>query len=158
MIPANIAEFWEAYAETVGGADETRLYEAFYFGDSEALADSLAALVLSGAKRATAGSLWSFEARGKRPPVPGDLSVVTDWAGTPLCIIATEAVEVVPFAEVTTEFAADEGEGDGSLEYWREAHRQYFTRECTRAGREFSEEMPVVCERFRVVYRASASP
>jgi uncharacterized protein YhfF len=152
VIPADVAEFWEAYAETIGGADETRLYEAFYFGDSAELANSLAALVLSGTKRATAGSLWSFEARSKRPPVPGDLSVVTDWTGTPLCIIETEAVEIVPFDQVTAEFAATEGEGDGSLEYWREAHRRYFTRECARAGREFSNEMLVVCERFRVVY------
>lgn len=156
MIPANLAEFWETYAESVGGVDEARLYEAFYFGDSEELANSLAALVLSGAKRATAGSLWSFEARGKRPPIPGDLSIVTDWAGTALCIIETEAVEVIQFDQVTAEFAAAEGEGDLSLEYWRDAHRQFFTRECARAGREFSEDMPVVCERFHVVYRPAA--
>jgi uncharacterized protein YhfF len=155
VIPANVAEFWEAYAETVGGADETRLYEAFYFGDGEELANSLAALVLSGTKRATAGSLWSFEARGKRPPLPGDLSIVTDWNGTPLCIIETESVEVVAFDQVTTEFAATEGEGDGSLTYWRKAHREYFTRECAGAGREFSEEMLVVCERFHMVYRSA---
>jgi uncharacterized protein YhfF len=155
VIPANVAEFWEAYAETVGGADDTHLYEAFYFGDSEELANSLAALVLSGTKRATAGSLWSFEARSKRPPISGDLSVVTDWNGTPLCIIETDSVEVVPFDHVTAEFAASEGEGDGSLDYWRKAHREYFTRECASAGREFSEEMLVVCERFHVVYRSA---
>jgi uncharacterized protein YhfF len=152
VIPANVAEFWESYAETVGGLDETRLYESFYFGDSEELASSLAALVLSGTKRATTGSLWSFEVRNKRPPVPGDLSVVTDWNGTPLSVIETEWVEVVPFDHVTPEFAAAEGEGDGSLAFWRDAHRRYFTRECARAGREFSEDMPVVCERFRLVY------
>lgn len=76
-----------------------------------------------------------------------------DWAGTPLCVIETEAVDVVPFGEVSATFAAIEGEGDGSLSFWREAHRQYFTRECIRIGRLFSEDMPVACERFRVVYR-----
>src|SRR5215831_5053543 len=153
-IPPHVADFWYGYTKA-GGVDESRLYEVFFFGDSQELADSLAKLVLSGVKRATAGSVWSFEAEHKRLPELGDLSVVTNWACAPLCIIETVAVDVVPFNEVTAEFAATEGEGDGSLSYWREAHRQYFTRECVRAGREFAEDMLVVCERFRMVFQPS---
>ena len=153
VIPPHVADFWSAYPE----ADESRFYEAFCFGDSEELADSLAKLVLSGAKRATAGAVWSYEARGQRLPRPSDLSVVTDWARTPLCIIETLAVEIVPFSQVTAEFAAAEGEGDGSLAYWRAAHRAYFGRECARLGRDFTEDMPVACERFRVMSRPPAA-
>lgn len=58
----------------------------------------------------------------------------------------------VQIREVGATFAAIEGEEDGSLSFWRDAHRQYFTRECIRIGRRFSEDMPVACERFRVVY------
>lgn len=58
-------------------------------------------LVLQGIKRATAASVWALQAEGKQPPKPGDLSIVTDWGGQPLCIIETEAVEIVPFDEVT---------------------------------------------------------
>jgi uncharacterized protein YhfF len=32
------------------------------------------------------------------------------------------------FDEVDEAFAHDEGEGDRSLQYWREAHQRYFTR------------------------------
>ena len=110
-IPPHVADFWRNYARAVGGVDDTRFYEAFFFGDSEELADSLAKLVLSGVKRATAASVWSYEAEGKRLPEPGDLSVVTNWAGTPLCVIETLAVDVVPFNQVTAEFAATEGRG-----------------------------------------------
>jgi uncharacterized protein YhfF len=156
-LPPAIAEFWDAYAKSVGGVDETRFYEAFFFADSEESANSLAELVLSGTKRATASSLWSYEAEGKRPPAPGDLSVVTDWAGVPRCIIETVAVDIVPFNHVTAEFAATEGEGDGSLEYWREAHRQFFARECAAHGRRFTEDMLVACERFIVVFQPSTA-
>lgn len=152
-----IAEIWNAYADSVGGVDETRFYEAFFFADSEEMANSLAELVLSGTKRATAASFWSFELGGKRLPAPGDLSVVTDWAGTPQCIIETLALDIVPFDQVTEEFAATEGEGDGSLGYWREVHREYFARECARHGRRFSEDMLVACERFTVVYRRQSA-
>lgn len=156
-VPTHLAAFWNAFVSSTGPVDEARFYEAFYFGDSEALANELGELVLRGIKCATAGSIWSFEVEGKRLPVPGDLSIVTTWSGEPLCIIETRAVDVVPFGDVSAEFAATEGEGDGSLPYWREAHRQYFTRECARAGRQFSEGMLVACERFNVVYRPTGS-
>ena len=155
-IPQHVAEFWNTFAASVGGVDDTRFYEAFSFGDSEDLANSLAELVLQGTKRATAGAVWHFEAEGKPLPVRGDLSVVTDGSGRPLCVIETQSVEVVPFSEVSAEFAAIEGEGDGSLAFWREAHREFFGRECARAGREFSESMLVACERFKVVYQEPA--
>ncbi|MEZ5607319.1 MAG: ASCH domain-containing protein [Burkholderiaceae bacterium] len=155
-IPANLQHFWGAFAFASGEPDDSRLLEAFFFGDSEALANELAGLVLQGIKRATAASVWVLQAEGKQPPKPGDLSIVTSWAGQPLCIIETEAVEIVPFSQVTAEFAAAEGEGDFSLSFWRTAHAEYFTRECSRFGRAFEQTMPVVCERFRVVYQPSA--
>ena len=91
------------------------------------------------------------------PPKPGALSVVTNWQGKPLCVIETKAVAIVPYEEVSEEFAATEGEGDGSLRYWREAHWAYFGRECTRIGRVPSMRMPIVCERFEVIYRGAAN-
>lgn len=141
---------------TVRAADLTRFYEVCIFGDSEQLADELAALVLSGVKRATAGSVWSYEAEGKRLPAPGDLSIVTNWAGQPLCVIETSSVVVLPFNQVSAEFAAIEGEGDGSLEFWRKTHRDYFERECHAAGKVFTEDVLISCEQFRVVYQPSA--
>jgi uncharacterized protein YhfF len=155
--PPVIAEFWRRYSATVVGIDDTRFYEAFHFGDSEEMARSLANLVLGGKKRGTAASLWSFEAEGKRVPRCGDLSVVTDFSGKPLCIIETTQVDVVPFDQVDAAFAAIEGEGDGSLAYWRECHAAYFSRECARHGRTFSPDLLVTCERFDVVFRVSQS-
>jgi len=147
-----IAGFWARFKVARPAADDARFYEAFYFGDHQELADSLAGLVLGGRKRATAALLWAFEVEGKPLPRPGDLSVVTNWAGQPLCVIETLAVDVVPFDDVSAEFAATEGEGDGSLAHWQREHASYFARECARIGRVPDGSMPVVCERFAVVY------
>lgn len=155
--PPHLTPFWSAFAATTGEADDARFYEAFYFGDSEALANELAELVLRGTKRATTAALWAYEAEGQPLPRPGDLSIVTDWGGRPVCVIQTRSVEVVPFDQVSAEFAATEGEGDGSLDFWREAHRAFFGRECAAAGRVFAESMPVVCIDFDVVYRPPAA-
>jgi uncharacterized protein YhfF len=154
-IPPAIQPFWDEFQASVGRVDPARFYEAFHFDDNEPSANELARLVLAGTKRATAGLMWSFGAENRPAPKPGDLSVVTDWQGRPLCVIETKKVAIVPFEEVSEEFAATEGEGDGSLRYWRECHWAYFGRECKRIGREPNVRMPVVCERFEVVY---ASP
>jgi uncharacterized protein YhfF len=119
---------------------------------------ALNALVLSGVKRATASLAWRYE----HDPVPqskaGDLSIVTSWSKQPLCIIETTAVEVVPFNEVTEDFARTEGEDDGTLESWRRSHTKFFAGECARIGRTPSESMLVVCERFRVVFQPPGTP
>lgn len=155
-IPENAKAMWSDYSVAVGGVHDYRFYEAFYFGDSPEMAYQLAQLVVAGIKRATAGSVWSYEMSGKRVPEPGDLSVVTDVQGNPLCIIETTQVEVMPFSEVSAEFAQTQGEGDGSLAYWRQAHIDFFTRECEQSGLVFTTSMAVACERFKVVYPIAA--
>jgi uncharacterized protein YhfF len=150
--PAPLAEFWAQAVACAPGLRAEDFYEAFCFGDSAALADELAALVLQGRKRATASLVWSFEAEGKPLPRPGHVSIVKNWAGQPLCLIETTRVDVLPFERVGAEFAREEGEDDGSLASWRRNHQAFFGRECARLGREPRPDMPVACERFRLVY------
>jgi uncharacterized protein YhfF len=35
----------------------------------------------------------------------------------------------------------------------RKAHKNYFSRVLLKIGKEFSEDMPLVCERFRIIYK-----
>ena len=152
----SVEEMWAAFLATrpeyEAAAGAAASYSAWHFCDDQASADELSELVLAGRKRATAGSLLAYELEKEPLPKVGDLSVVTDWEGRARCVIRTTAVEVVPFDAVTPEFAATEGEGDGSLEYWRKAHWAFFTSELQGTGREPRPDMPVVCERFEVVF------
>ncbi|PVU64753.1 RNA-binding protein, partial [Plesiomonas shigelloides] len=45
-----------------------------------------------------------------------------------------------------------EGEGDKTLEWWKNAHRTFFSHECTQLGIAFQEDMILVLEHFKVVY------
>lgn len=156
QVPARHAAFWSAFAATRSSDPTPFFLEAFHFDDNQPSADELAALVQQGRKRATAALLWAHEGEDKRVPQPGDLSIVTDFAGRACCVIETRRVDIVPFDQVSAEFAATEGEGDGSLAYWRHAHEAFFGRECQRIGRVPAPDMPVVCERFDVVYAPPA--
>jgi len=81
------------------------------------------------------------------------LSIITDWNGEAQCIIETTNIDIVPYKDVTEEFAAREGEGDKSLEYWKRAHWSFFSREMKEIGKEPTEDMLVVCEEFEVVFK-----
>ena len=149
--------FWQRYLGTLPPEHPHRhaQADAFAFGDSPGLADELAELVRAGRKRATASLPVEFTTEGLPLPVAGDVSIVTLSDGTPVAIIELVEVRHVPFQAVDSAFAADEGEGDGSLAWWQAAHRRYFGRVCARLGSELDEAAPVVCQRFRLVWTAS---
>jgi uncharacterized protein YhfF len=121
------------------------------YGDSEALSESLLALIRSGRKRAGTGLLWAYEYDGEEISRTGDIEIVIDHLNQPALVTRITSAKVVAYHEVTAEYAAIEGEGDGSLKYWRKAHWAFFSRECARIGRVAHESMPVVCSIFEVL-------
>jgi len=122
------------------------------FGCTPEQADALLELVLAGTKTATSTALWDFEAEDEPVPEKGTLGIVLDGAGLPRALLLTTGIRIVPFAEVDEEHAYAEGEGDRSLGHWREVHERFF-REFAAHDRGFGRDMPVVCERFEVLYQ-----
>ena len=121
------------------------------YGDTPELSEELLALIRTGQKRAGTGLLWAYEADDQALPEAGDIEIVVDHHNEPALVTRLTSVEIGPYAEVTPAYAAIEGEGDGSLDYWRRAHWAFFSRECQRIGREPSEAMPVICSIFEVL-------
>ena len=121
------------------------------YGDSEGLSKELLALIRQGRKRAGTTLLWALEVENEPLPHVGDIEVVLDHCNEPALATRIVQVSVLPYCEVTSEYAAIEGEGDGSLEHWREAHWAFFSRECKRIGRGPAESMPVVCSVFELL-------
>jgi len=128
------------------------------YGDSPALSEELLALIRQGRKRAGTSLLWAMEADGEQLPRVGDIEIVLDHQNRPALITRIASVEVVQYSEVTPEYASIEGEGDGSLEYWRRGHWAFFGRECARIAREPSKSMPVVCSVFEVLRVLPSQP
>ena len=150
-----VEEFWQEFRESFDeNAPGEDAYQAWSFGDTDEMANELGQLVLDGTKTGTASLAWDYNADGDPIPRAGEYSIVLDGDGDALCIIETTRVYIEPFNMVDEEQAYAEGEGDRSLQYWRDAHWEYFARRCEALGREPSEHMPVVCERFRVVKTA----
>ena len=85
-------------------------------------------------------------------PRAGDIEIVVDHLHAPVMVTRIVSSEIMPFNEVTAEYAAIEGEGDGSLKYWRWAHWNFFSRECKRIGKQPTESMLVICSVFEVLH------
>ncbi|MBG6233510.1 uncharacterized protein YhfF [Pedobacter sp. CAN_A7] len=126
---------------------------SFYFCDNENDANECAELVVKGIKQATATSLWWYEKNNERLPKVGDQYIITDWNGNARAIIETTRITLTPYNEITTEFVRIEGEGDKSLEYWKKVHLAYYTREMEPYGENFTEDMIIICEHFKTIYR-----
>jgi uncharacterized protein YhfF len=75
-----------------------------------------------------------------------------DGNGDPLCIIETTAVEIRPFNTVDEQFAFDYGEGERTLAYWLSDTWDFHSRWCREIEREPSETMPIVFQRFCLLY------
>jgi uncharacterized protein YhfF len=116
--------------------------ESFAFGDSPELMDEMLGLVRIGKKTATC---WAAS-EGDKSVVLGKRWIVKDGRGRPGAILETIELTRRQFEEVDAAFAYDEGEDDRTLAAWREAHTDYFTRRG-----EFSPDMELYCERFRLV-------
>jgi uncharacterized protein YhfF/ribosomal protein S18 acetylase RimI-like enzyme len=151
-----LQQFWEDFCVATR-LDPATPYQAWYFGDTPALAHELVELVLNGPKRATAGlSEFNDQMPGVKP-VAGGFSVLTEHDGTPRAVIRTTDLQRRPFSDVDAAFAWDEGEGDRTLPDWKDGHRSFFTRELGAVGRTFDESMTVDLERFELLYPFEAA-
>lgn len=150
-----ITDFWKQYLATLPGdhPHQRATYEAWGFGDSPAMADELGQLVMDGIKTATASLLKGYETDGEPIPSAGSVSIILNGAEEPICIIETTEIRVKPFNQVDEQFAYDEGEDDRTLKSWKEGHERYFRRQCEKRGWAFSDDIPVVLERFKVIFR-----
>jgi len=149
----SVTEFWAAARTAAPALPELPPADdrVWGFGATPEHADGLLELVLAGIKTGTASYVWQYELEGEALPEVGGFDVILDGAGAPRAVIETTSIEVVPFDRVTAEHAHAEGEDDRTLESWRRIHRDFFEQHVD-VGRPFEGDMPMVCERFRVVY------
>ena len=80
------------------------------------------------------------------------MTIVTKWSGEPVCIIELTSVSIQKYCDVDESFAEEEGEGDKTLQGWKEAHWRFFSKECKQLNTTPSEDMLLLLERFKVVF------
>ena len=109
--------------------------------------EKLISLVLSGDKRATTSLYSEYIEDKKSLPKISERSIILHDDNTYACLIEVENVIITEFKNITEELAFIEGEGDKSLEYYRNEHYKIFKK----IDSNFNDESKVVFEMFKVI-------
>lgn len=142
-----IEKKWQEFKKIQGIKENN--YKIWSFSSKN---DELLNLVLNGEKRATT-SLFCFYEYEKEPlPQKDEYNIITNPQGVLKYIVKTTDVIVLPFDKITEEYAQKEGEGDKTLKYWKEEHREFFTKSLAEINLSFDDRMEVVYEEFELVY------
>jgi uncharacterized protein YhfF len=152
MTMTSVQDLWESYLAILPEPHAHRLLplpEAWCFGDSPEMADDLGNLVMQGKKTATCSRYL-----GENILETSTISILLDGRKNPLGVVETFEITVRRYCDIDAEWAAAEGEGDLSLDFWRSEHWTFFTRGAADGSYTVSEDMLLACERLRIVHRA----
>ena len=118
------------------------------FGNPGESRDKLISHILDGNKRATAGTLeWDYIAENEPIETVGEKLAVLDNQNRHIATIQVTRVEVKRFADVPTEFALAEAEGDLSGDDLRASHFDFWSR----LGLDIKDETEIVLVYFDLI-------
>lgn len=147
-------ELWAEFCSKKN-VDINTPYKAWGFGGvEESDTDKLAELVLQGKKFGTASSYDEYVMEDITDEIPkvGDYSVILNSMDEAVCVIRDYDVYIRPFGDVPPFHAYAEGEGNMSLEYWRDVHTSFFKECLDETDMPFNQESKIICEKFSVEY------
>ena len=145
-------EYWQNFLKSTGRDTDEKCSGDLFLEAKGFVSDQLTALVLSEKKTAFFTSFTTYAIDEEPLPVSGELYIVLDRANNPVCVIEITSVTILPFNEVTWEMAKLEGE-DENLASWKERKTEYLQDEGDVLGFEFSPDLKLVFQTFKVIYR-----
>ena len=119
-------------------------------GNNAALCERLLGYIIAREKTGVFSQPADFPA-GQLPRA-GEYAVLTDFDDLPRCLIRYQECAVLPFHAVGPEHVAIETAPMRDVEKFRAFHRNYWTPILAARGEKFSEDMPIVFQRFTCLY------
>ena len=147
-------KYWQDYLEKLPNSDVplNGHVDASYAGNRE-ITDGLLQLYFDGKKTAGSSIVEDFLSTGDPLPQVGNHWILLNSKDKPSCILRTERIVLHKFKDVPIEIATAEGEGDLSLQYWRDVHRKLYTPFLSSWGLVNLEDATVITEFFKIVHK-----
>ena len=141
----NVNEFFVEFLKHTERSDDTKMAGTLCFGMDAEAADRAAQKILSGEKRAMIYPERGYRAALHAHPAIGDLNVVVDWNGNPVCVIETTQVRACAAGEITEEQIAMTAENISAAAWLEDVIR----REIEELGGSMDSHTPLIIEEFR---------
>jgi uncharacterized protein YhfF len=146
-----VPDFWARCKRALPREPLGERFTVRRMGNSPAMCETLLQLITSGQKTGGFSRPEELEAAGLTPR-SGDYVVLTDFAGAPRCLVQMEECVLLKFSEIGPEHTACESPAARDLDVWRGIHRGYWTPILEAEGRAFTDDLPVLFQRFRLLY------
>lgn len=146
--------FWKKYLSSLSDLEQPKnpFITASFAGNRE-VTDKLLSLYLNGKKSAGSSIVEDFLIAGDPLPKVGNYWIFLNSKDEPSCILRTERIMVHKFKDIPLEIAHAEGEGDLSLNYWRQVHTELYSPFLAQWGIKNIEEATVITEFFQIVFK-----
>ena len=152
-IAKSVAEMWNNYTNSNPEFKNEEIPDSEFFHDNREDANRLAKLTLNGKKKASSGLLSLYKQFNVDLPKVGTKQIITDFDGKAVAIIENTSVDTIPFNKISKDYAAlDMGTDIEPLEKWKKAHWDFFEIFLEESGEEPTEEMLMVCVRFKTIW------
>ncbi|MEM6892704.1 MAG: ASCH domain-containing protein [Bacteroidota bacterium] len=153
QVDLSVLKMWEAYISAHPEFKDNDIPEADFFHNNREDANRLAQLTLEGKKQASSGLYGLYQQYGVALPTVGTQQIVTDFDGKAKAIIENTKVDTIPFHQVSEAYATlDMGTNIEPLKKWRKAHWDFFESYLKESGSQPTDEMLVVCVRFKTIW------
>ncbi|MBS4899975.1 MAG: ASCH domain-containing protein [Clostridiales bacterium] len=110
-------------------------------------------LILKGRKRGDAYLKDTYEEIFGKGSQEGRYRIVVDSKGDARCIVKVTRPSEDKFINARFAHAYLEGEGDRMLSSWRKTYQEKFSAELEKKGKEFSNDVIVVCDEYALAYK-----
>jgi len=154
---AELESFWQTARASVPGAGLGDDYQVRWIGLDDQTTNQVLELIRTGDKTGTFTLPWLVEQTGDPTPQSGDLIILISFDGTPKILLRLTEIEKVAFGDMTETHTAVDGSPVRALEVWKPLHTTYWNKRLQPFGLSVRDDMPVLVEKFEVLYDALPS-
>jgi uncharacterized protein YhfF len=154
---AELAKFWRAARAALPDAGLGDAYQVRWIGLDDQTTEQIFELIRAGDKTGTFTLPWLVEQNADPMPRVGDAIILVSFDGTPKILLRLTEIAKVAFGDVTEAHTAVDGSPVRALEIWKPLHTAYWNERLQPFGLSVRDDMPVLVEKFGVLYDAPSS-
>jgi uncharacterized protein YhfF len=150
--PAELDRYWQRARPKNSQRDLAADYEPRWIGLDEPTTEEVIELIRSGDKTGTFTLPWIIEHTDQPAPTVGDSIILVDFGGHPRLLVRLTDITTVAFGDITATHTSIDGTPVRDLAVWKPLHTSYWNNLLAPYQLEVSEGMPVLVERFKLLY------
>ena len=146
---AELDAFWARAGESINLPAD---YQVRWIGLDRDTTREVIDLIRSGDKTGTFTLPWIVANTEQAEPVVGDTIILIDFDSRPELIVRLTHIETVAFGDVSESHTAIDGPPVRALSIWKPLHTNYWNGMLAPHGMQVSDDMPVLIEKFELLY------